>query len=208
MGERRRQTATKRSSGARAGHLTPPPPPRPSALVVTARIGVSPLKRGSRLLLLECFPSADVRVQSTPSRLRMNVHSFSSIHTQLCTHTPSLSTVLSQTAALLSSLDSGRSPRPPPPRLFLLLFFFFYPQPLGHSFNYSRTFSSSHTQMSALLPQLLPSADFEDKRERVRVSLERSLMKQLPEMIPKGSTLRVFGSSINGFGNDGADLDM
>ncbi|CAM9391220.1 unnamed protein product [Pylaiella littoralis] len=63
-------------------------------------------------------------------------------------------------------------------------------------------------QMSALLPQLLPSADFEDKRERVRVSLERSLMKQLPEMIPKGSTLRVFGSSINGFGNDGADLDM
>lgn len=63
-------------------------------------------------------------------------------------------------------------------------------------------------QMSALLPSLLPSPDFGEKREKVRASLERTLMKQLPKMIPKGSTLRVFGSSSNGFGNDGADLDM
>ena len=63
-------------------------------------------------------------------------------------------------------------------------------------------------QMSALLPTLLPSPDFGEKRERVRGSLERTLMKQLPQMIPAGSTLRVFGSSSNGFGHDGADLDM
>lgn len=64
------------------------------------------------------------------------------------------------------------------------------------------------TQMGALLPSLLPSPEFGDKRERVRATLERNLMRQLPEMIPRGSTLRVFGSSSNGFGNDGADLDM
>ncbi|CAN0356357.1 unnamed protein product, partial [Ectocarpus sp. 6 AP-2014] len=68
--------------------------------------------------------------------------------------------------------------------------------------------SSLTDQMSALLPTLLPSPDFGEKREKVRASLERTLMKQLPKMIPKGSTLRVFGSSSNGFGNDGADLDM
>lgn len=88
----------------------------------------------------------------------------------------------------------------------VLAFFFFF------SFFAWLALSSPPTriyiQMSALLPHLLPSADFGDKRERVRASLERGLMKQLPKMIPKGSTLRVFGSSSNGFGNDGADLDM
>lgn len=62
--------------------------------------------------------------------------------------------------------------------------------------------------MGALFPTLLPSADFADKRERVRASLERTLKKQLPQMIPEGTALRVFGSSSNGFGNDDADLDM
>lgn len=62
--------------------------------------------------------------------------------------------------------------------------------------------------MAALLPSLLPSPEFGDKREHVRATLERNLMRQLPDMIPRGSTLRVFGSSSNGFGNDGADLDM
>lgn len=68
-------------------------------------------------------------------------------------------------------------------------------------------FFSCGTQTRALLPRLLPSRDFIDKRDRVRARLEKMLIKQLPQ-IPHGSTLRVFGSSANGFGSDEADLDM
>ncbi|CAN0462202.1 unnamed protein product, partial [Laminaria digitata] len=62
-------------------------------------------------------------------------------------------------------------------------------------------------QTRALLPRLLPSPDFVERRDRVRARLEKMLVKQLPQ-IPHGSKLRVFGSSDNGFGSDEADLDM
>ncbi|CAN0346990.1 unnamed protein product [Ascophyllum nodosum] len=64
-------------------------------------------------------------------------------------------------------------------------------------------------QMNALLPRILPSVDFSEERERVRARLEHVLLTHLPEtMFPRGSALRIFGSSGNGFGNDGADLNM
>ena len=67
----------------------------------------------------------------------------------------------------------------------------------------------STAQMNALLPRILPSVDFSEERERVRARLEHVLLMQLPEtMFPRGSALRVFGSSSNGFGNDSSDLDM
>ena len=64
-------------------------------------------------------------------------------------------------------------------------------------------------QMNALLPRIFPSVDFSEERERVRARLEHVLLTHLPEtMFPRGSALRIFGSSGNGFGNDGADLNM
>lgn len=63
------------------------------------------------------------------------------------------------------------------------------------------------SKVERLTPKLLPKAAFATQRETVRGRLEKVLMRQVPQ-IPRGSTLRVFGSSANGFGMDNADLDM
>ncbi|CAM9353204.1 unnamed protein product, partial [Sphacelaria rigidula] len=63
------------------------------------------------------------------------------------------------------------------------------------------------SQVERLTPKLLPKTSFGTQREAVRARLEKVLMRQVPR-IPRGSTLRVFGSTANGFGMDNADLDM
>lgn len=67
--------------------------------------------------------------------------------------------------------------------------------------------ASALTQVESLAPRLQPSKGFFEKRDRVRSRLEQVLIQQVPQ-IPRGSTLRVFGSTSNGFGTDNADLDM
>lgn len=75
--------------------------------------------------------------------------------------------------------------------------------------------------MYALLPSLLPTLDFDARREGVRYGLERIILSSLQtgflgdnntltplSVVPAGCSLHLFGSSINGFGADSSDLDM
>ncbi|CAM9446752.1 unnamed protein product [Discosporangium mesarthrocarpum] len=62
------------------------------------------------------------------------------------------------------------------------------------------------SQMEDVLPGLMPSSGFANIREGVRAKLEQFLLREVD--LPTGSTLRIFGSSASGFGNDTSDLDM
>lgn len=56
------------------------------------------------------------------------------------------------------------------------------------------------------LPKLLPSADFFPRRYEARQRIQRILVDT--GVIPPTTELAIFGSSMNNFGSDGADLDM
>jgi len=77
--------------------------------------------------------------------------------------------------------------------------------------------------MHSLLPKLLPTPDFDARREGVRYGLEKIILSSLQQtggffgdnksltplsVVPAGCSLHLFGSSRNGFGADGSDLDM
>jgi hypothetical protein len=68
-------------------------------------------------------------------------------------------------------------------------------------------FNAITRDVEALVPSLLPSERFYQVREEVRGRLE-GLLASLPDVVPPGTKLRVFGSSANNFGSDSADLDM
>lgn len=57
-----------------------------------------------------------------------------------------------------------------------------------------------------LVPSLLPSEDFSAKRDDVCKRLQTDLIKL--KVLPENTVLRMYGSSINNFGTDEADLDM
>ena len=85
------------------------------------------------------------------------------------------------------------------------------------------TWESLDRQLAALLPSLLPSELFLPSREALRKACEAAVLAGLGPRgslclvdggagalteLPDGSGLYMFGSSRNGFGSDGADLDM
>jgi len=61
-------------------------------------------------------------------------------------------------------------------------------------------------EIEELLPSLLPSEDFAEKREALRARLENLLVES--GGVPPGSRLIIFGSSANNFGRDTSDMDM
>ncbi len=62
-------------------------------------------------------------------------------------------------------------------------------------------------QMHTTAKKLLPSEDFYIIREGLRKRLEALIARDVP-LVPKGTILQVFGSSVNGFATDNVDLDM
>jgi len=62
----------------------------------------------------------------------------------------------------------------------------------------------------ALLPSLLPSDDFDCKREGARLRIETAIRsgKATANILPPETTVELYGSSKNNFGSDNADLDM
>ncbi len=62
-------------------------------------------------------------------------------------------------------------------------------------------------QMYTTVQKLLPSKDFYIIREGVRKRMEDLIARDVP-LVPKGTILQVFGSSVNGFATDIVDLDM
>ena len=88
----------------------------------------------------------------------------------------------------------------------------------------SAMLESVSRSMHQLLPSLLPSETFAPQREELVKHLEAIVLEGLGAsnatalggpgalrpltQLPKGASLKVFGSSANGFGSDHADLDM
>jgi DNA polymerase sigma len=61
--------------------------------------------------------------------------------------------------------------------------------------------------MREVLQRLVPSGEFLTIREGVRQRLEDIILRDVA-LVPPGTVLQVFGSSVNGFGTNSADLDM
>lgn len=94
-------------------------------------------------------------------------------------------------------------------------------QIMNHISNQNLLLNELTKSMELLLPSLIPSLDFDERREGVRYGLEKIVLSSLQtgflgdnntltplSVVPKGCSLHLFGSSINGFGADSSDLDM
>ncbi len=68
-------------------------------------------------------------------------------------------------------------------------------------------FNALTGQMHTTVQKLLPSKDFYIIREGVRKRIQDLIARDVP-LVPKGTILQVFGSSVNGFAMDNVDLDM
>jgi hypothetical protein len=53
-----------------------------------------------------------------------------------------------------------------------------------------------------VLPSLMPAVDFAAKREKIRLSLQEAVLSS--GIVPPGTEVALYGSSMNNFGNDDA----
>ena len=53
-----------------------------------------------------------------------------------------------------------------------------------------------------VLPSLMPAVDFAAKREKIRLSLQEAVLSS--GIVPPGTVVALYGSSMNNFGNDDA----
>lgn len=60
--------------------------------------------------------------------------------------------------------------------------------------------------IQSILKDLYPNSDFINKRKITCSQLERSLISN--GCLPAGTTIAIYGSSLNNFGSEGADMDM
>lgn len=67
-------------------------------------------------------------------------------------------------------------------------------------------YTALEASVRAALPGLMPSADFESKREAARARIERTIRSCA--ILPEETVVVLYGSSKNNFGSDSADLDM
>ena len=71
---------------------------------------------------------------------------------------------------------------------------------------YQQSLSDVNKAIQQLLPTLLPSTDNNSKREGVRSRIEAIL--QSSGIVPADTKIALYGSSVNNFGSDNADVDM
>jgi hypothetical protein len=62
--------------------------------------------------------------------------------------------------------------------------------------------SRFEAQIMSVLPSLMPSKDFDAKRESIRTSLQDIV--RATGVVPPGTVVALFGSSMNNFGKDDA----
>ncbi len=72
--------------------------------------------------------------------------------------------------------------------------------------SYQKSLVDMNDAIKQLLPSLLPSSDYSSKREGVRARVESIL--QASGIVPADTKLALYGSSVNNFGSDNADVDM
>ena len=77
---------------------------------------------------------------------------------------------------------------------------------LGGDEGRSRQLAALDASITELLPTMMPAADFESKREAIRLSIEEALISS--GSVPPRTHVALYGSSRNHFGSDDADMDM